>query len=206
MSLWLVGLLVVLCGCGNDDAEGPGVESQSSCEPGYNDDGGVCVPEACGTGTWGDLQVDETTVYVDVSAEHGGDGSAETPLWNIQGALDLAGDRGGGLVAVAAGTYAETLELGVDHSGVHLGGRCSDLVVLDASVGNASTAGITLALAYGRAQISGIEITRSNWAGVLLRTGTARLEDLHVSENAYVGIAVDRKGISPAAWTWWAAG
>ncbi len=38
------------------------------CDTGYLDDDGECVPVACGTGTWGNLEVDESTVYVDIAA------------------------------------------------------------------------------------------------------------------------------------------
>jgi hypothetical protein len=48
-----------------------------------------------------------------------GDGSAASPLGSIQAGADLAGSRGGGLVAIAAGTYVENLELGEAHRGSH---------------------------------------------------------------------------------------
>ena len=64
--------------------------------------------EACGTGTWGDLETDEDTVYVDGSAEAGGDGTADSPFTSIQDGLDAMGTTGG-MVAVAAGTYVENL-------------------------------------------------------------------------------------------------
>ncbi len=39
------------------------------CEVGWIADGDRCVPEACGTGTWGNLPVDGATVYVDITAD-----------------------------------------------------------------------------------------------------------------------------------------
>jgi hypothetical protein len=120
-------LLALVAACSEPGRHQP---EALACAEGWVADGEVCVPEECGTGRWGDLPVDEATVYVDAAATEGGDGSAEVPLRSIQPALDLAGDRGDGLVAVAAGTYAETLALTSDHAGVHLAGRCRELVFL----------------------------------------------------------------------------
>ncbi len=39
-------------------------------------DGETCVPEACATGTWGAVEGNADTVYVDGTADPGGDGSA----------------------------------------------------------------------------------------------------------------------------------
>ena len=108
-------------------------ESPPECAEGTVADGDVCVPEACGIGTWGDLPVDGDTVYVDGAADPGGDGSEDAPLASIQDGLDLAGSRGGGQVAVAAGSYSEALALDHGHAGVDLAGRCRELVTLDAS-------------------------------------------------------------------------
>ena len=82
---------------------GPAPDTDPDCDSGQLDDGGECVPAACGTGTWGNLEVDENTVYVDVTAAEGGDGSEAAPFSSIQAGLDAAGEADGGLVAVAAG-------------------------------------------------------------------------------------------------------
>ncbi len=155
-------------------------------------DGDVCVPEACGVGIWGDLPVDGATVYVDAAAAEGGDGSAEAPLQSIQPALEQAGSRGGGLVAVAAGSYAETLELGTDHAGVQLAGRCRELVTIDASVGDEDTPGIDIDSRYGEVEISGLSVARSRWIGVRVGSGVVRLVDLGVERSASYGILAYR--------------
>lgn len=89
-----------------------------------------CVPEACGAESWGTLDRDDGTVHVAPWGEDGGDGSEPSPLRSIQAGADLAGEQGGGLVAVAAGTWGENLELGSDHDGVRLAGRCPALVTI----------------------------------------------------------------------------
>ena len=127
---------------GRTTDSGPAIDPDPDCDTGYLDDEGECVPAVCGTGAWGNLEVDESTVYVDIAAAEGGDGSEAAPFTSIQAGLDAAGDADGSMVAVAAGTYPETLELGRGHDGVRLAGRCCELVVIDASVGDDSTPGI----------------------------------------------------------------
>ncbi len=192
----LVALGLGLTGC--DEARqrsGDSVELPE-CAEGWLADGGACVPEHCGTGSWGDLEVDGTTVYVDIEAAEGGDGSEGSPLRSIQPALDLAGSRGGGVVAVATGTYAETLALTSDHAGVQLAGRCRELVILDASVGDEDTPGIEVSAGYGEVELSGLTVQGAGLMGILLSSGQLRLRDLGSVGNAWSGLAV--KQASPA--------
>ncbi len=178
--------LLVACG-----APGPGdVGARLHCAAGYHDDGGVCVPEACGVGPWGDLPVDQATVHVDASAAEGGDGTAAYPLRGIQAALDLAGDRGGGLVAVAAGTYRETLWLSEAHGEVHLAGRCRELVTLDASAGEEATQGIVFHTRYEAAVMSDIAVQGAHDGGVLVGSGQIELERVEISGCAGAGVWV----------------
>ncbi|MFH1463470.1 MAG: right-handed parallel beta-helix repeat-containing protein [Pseudomonadota bacterium] len=174
----------------------PPLSDAPTCDTGYVADGDTCVPEACGTGTWGGLPVDAGTVYVSAEADEGGDGSAEAPLRGIQAALDLAGSQGGGLVAVAAGTYAETLTLTSDHAGVHLAGRCRDLVTLDASVGEEDAAGIAMALEDDAAEISGLTVRGAPKLGLVVVSGTVTGFDLILSGNGTVGaVAYQSEGV-----------
>ena len=152
--------LVVLVACSDDSVpDAPGDNDTiadpepSPCEAGYRQDHDLpteflddypdgCVPQECGLGRWGNLEVDGNTVFVDVQAEEGGDGSEQAPFTSIQDGLDAVGKAGGGMVAVAAGTYVENLLLSQDHNGVHLAGRCRELVVTDGSGGEVDEHGI----------------------------------------------------------------
>ncbi len=183
------GLGIGGLGCG-EKQQGTGDTGEvQTCAEGWLADRGACVPEACGVGTWGELPMDGSTIHVDIDAPEGGDGSAEAPLRSIQPALDLAGSRGGALVAVAAGTYAETVVMDSDHAGVHLAGRCRELVTLDASGGGADTPGIDIGVGYGEAEVSGLAVVGSSWVGVLATSGRLRLLDLSVEGSGDAGIA-----------------
>ncbi len=190
--LVLAPLLLSACGgpLRPDDTGAP-----LGCAEGYHRDAGACVPDACGSGTWGDLSVDEATVYVDVAASEDGDGSEAAPLRSIQTGLDLAGSRGGGTVAVAAGSYPENLELSSDHSGVHLAGRCRELVVLDANSGVEAAEGIRLELAAGEVELSGLSVVGAGGRGILLSSGVARMSSLRVQGSGFVGIVAYRASL-----------
>ena len=131
-----------------------------------------CVPAACGIGRWGNLELSGETVFVDAHASEDGDGSEEAPFTSIQVGLDTAGD-GGAHVVVAAGTYVENLALGVAHDGVHLAGRCRDLVVVDGSGGGDDESGIRAAgfMIDREWRVSGITVTNSPYAGIWLDGG-----------------------------------
>ncbi len=194
-AIWfLVGLTLVAGGCGNKQEKPTDTGSFPDCTAGYLADRGACVPEPCGTGAWGNVEVDSSTVFVDVNAEDGGDGSELHPLTSVQGGLDAAVRRGSSLVAVAEGTYLETLTITSDHVGVHLAGRCSELVTLDASRGDETTSGILVEVG-GEATISGMRIARSNYAGVRVTSGFVVLRELEIAENAWTGVMASRDSL-----------
>lgn len=170
----------------------PGVPGDQPvpCATGEVLDGAACVPEACGTGTWGGLTVDEDTVYVDASASEG-DGSESAPLASIQAGADLAGERGGGLVAISAGSYLENVALGDEHDGVTLAGRCNGLVSLDGTAGDELPA---IEVAGGRgspeATIVGLTVTGGTYSGVWVERATVSLSATDIRASALVGIVV----------------
>ena len=90
-----------------------------------------CVPEHCGSDAWGLLERTGETIHVAPWGDDSWDGSERWPYRSIQQGADEAGDAGGGLVAVAAGSYLENIELDSDHHGVEVAGRCRELVVID---------------------------------------------------------------------------
>jgi hypothetical protein len=87
----------------------------------------ACQPISdCGTGTWGNITTDATTIYVD--AGYGGgnsDGSDASPFTTIADALAVANP--GGQIAVAAGQYTERLTI---NQPLHIEGRCAEQVVI----------------------------------------------------------------------------
>ncbi len=189
--------VLMLAGC---PQLGPGRALQpEGCDEGFLDDGGACIPVGCGTGTWGELPVDDATVFVDIAAAEGGDGSVDAPLRSIQVALDLAGARGGGLVATAAGSYAETLALDSAHAGVRLAGRCRELVTLDASAGALDTPGIDIRAGYGAVELSGLSVVGATGQGVMMGSGEVSISDARMVGNASVGIEVQRSSLTAPA-------
>jgi len=178
---------------------GPIHDSAPGCDTGHLVDDGECVPASCGSGPWGNLDVDDSTVYVDATAAEGGDGGEAAPFTSIQAGLDAAGDADGGLVAVAAGTYPETLELGRDHDGVLLAGRCRELVVIDASVGDESTPGIDMDANSSEVEVSGVTVSGSRYVGVRIGRGTMTIRDCTVAESEYAGVQAYQAGIQATA-------
>ncbi|MFC1482174.1 right-handed parallel beta-helix repeat-containing protein [Myxococcota bacterium] len=80
----------------------------------------------CGTGTWGAIPIDGTTVFVDNSYGGGGsNGSQAAPFVTIQEAYDIVVP--GGQIAISAGEYEERL---VIDRPVRLTGRCAELVMI----------------------------------------------------------------------------
>jgi len=173
---------------------GPAPDSDPDCDTGYLEDDGECVPAACGTGTWGNLERDENTVYVDINAAVGGIGSETAPFASIQAGLDAAGDADGGTVAVAAGTYPETLELGREHDGVHLSGRCRELVVIDASVGDESTPGIDVDAKSSDVQVSGVTVRGAHYVGIRIGSGSLTVRDSRVEASEFLGLGAYQSG------------
>lgn len=92
-----------------------------------------CVPARCGTARWGLIDGNSSTLYVAPDGSRDGAGSEAQPFDSIQGAADAAAEAGGGLIAVAAGTYVENLEFGEEHDRVEIAGRCLELVTIDGS-------------------------------------------------------------------------
>ncbi|MFO0660851.1 MAG: hypothetical protein U0165_13615 [Polyangiaceae bacterium] len=138
----------------------------SACAPGFNfDNQGGCAPvlpeqscssglmavpgdascrevAPCGTGTWGDIPVDASTVYVDQSydgSSGASDGSATRPFTTIQAGINAASS--GAIVAIAEGSYAEGLQIynkpvklwGVCPSKVEVVGPSSGYAAIDIS-------------------------------------------------------------------------
>ncbi len=198
-QLWWAAVLI-LAGCDGRNQpccpQGPGdTGTGSTCGEGWNLDGDECVPQGCGVGTWGGLEVDTSTVYVDIAAAAGGDGSEGAPFTSIQAGLNAAGQAGGGMVAVARGSYSENLEIGTDHADVHLAGRCQELVVLDGVQLPTETPVIAVGSSGAAATLSGLTISGAGHYGISVSSGRVTLFDITIADSRNVGIFAYQSGI-----------
>ncbi len=196
MSTLALLLTALLSGCASE-ARKTTNDTTPPCTPGYHEEDDTCVPEACGTGTWGTLEVDASTVYV--SAGGTGDGSSEAPFGSIQQGLDATGAAGGGLVAVAAGTYHELLDIDARHAGIHLAGRCRELVVLDVSAADAFNPGVEIEMGPESVELSGLTVQRAGYEGIAVRGGEVTLRDVGITGSAYIGLIAAPRGIQTIA-------
>ena len=203
-------LLFLACNDDDDDDDAADDDTNSetpSCDPGYvltadlpdefmeeYPDG--CVPEDCGAGRWGNLETDGDTVYVDAYAGEDGDGSESAPFALIRDGLDTAGEAGGGIVAVAAGTYFENLSLTAVNKDIHLAGRCLDLVTMDGSNGEHHEA-VLYAYGYSGTEewmVSGVTVRGAPLYGILLVAGHLHVASASLLQNNAVGVLAEGNG------------
>jgi len=207
LILFVSVALFAALGCGDgapvdDDDDTIYEPSPSPCGPGFLQDPELpaellddfpdgCVPQKCGIGRWGNLEVEGDTVFVDAYAGDGGDGSEQAPFTSIQAGVDAAGEAGGGLVAVAAGTYVETLDFLVKHTGVQLAGRCHELVELDASEGEEDESGISADAGYSSDtvwDVSGLTVSGAPYIGIGIESGLLTAASIAVVGNWGAGV------------------
>ena len=184
MWFWLL-----LGGCVGTPGGGEPPANSTSCATGELLDGEDCVPEACGVGTWGNIA--GAAVYVDVAAGEGGDGSEGAPLRSIQAGLDRAATNEGGIVAVAAGSYVETIAMGDDHRNVTLAGRCRAMVTIDGSEGDdVPTIDVSGDRRTPTVGIQGVTVTGGTYTGLAVEQAVVSVTASDVRESAMVGILV----------------
>ena len=126
------GISPSACGTGfvaTDDRACDAVLPSDPCPPGQLAIPGetACHDVApCADGTWGDIPVDASTQYVDASYAGAApsDGSTSAPWKTIRQAVAAASS--GAIVAVAAGSYAETVS--IKGKSVRVWGRCPSKV------------------------------------------------------------------------------
>jgi hypothetical protein len=145
----------------------------ASCAPGL-----VALPgdadcheiAPCGEGTWGDIPVESNTEYVDASYQGGGsDGSSGQPWTTI--AQGIAAAEPGAIVAVAAGSYAEVLDI---TASVRLWGRCPSMVTVASADPNQATVLV-------RGGSEGVEIRNVTIDGGPVPLGIANATDVTAS-------------------------
>jgi len=135
----------------------------------------------CGSAPWGAIPVDATTTYVDASYAGGAsDGSAGKPFTTIASALAAAAP--GAIVAVAAGSYPETL---APAAAVKLWGRCPSMVAI---AGPAGASVLTLGAGASGSEVHTIALTGGG-AGVAIQGGSSvTLDRIWVHDTALVGV------------------
>ncbi len=164
---------------------------------GLVDDSWPCDPGNCGDGTWGVLPLAADTVFVDVQANDGGNGSEQAPFQSIQTGLDAAAGAGGGMVAVAGGVYSENLVLTEEHAQVQLAGRCADRVFLDGAAGGEDDATVLVEGSFSSGdgvQIAGLTVLGGQWGGVVVAAGHVVLEYAVIEQNVGAGVVVSYPG------------
>jgi uncharacterized protein DUF1565 len=133
----------------------------------------------CGAAPYGDIAVTADTKHVDAAYAGGqNDGTAAHPFTTIQAAIDAAAP--GGLVAVAAGSYTEDID--IDRS-IQVRGRCPSMVDL---VGQGAVSAV-LVHADG-AVFAGMAVTGPTIGVVVSGAVDARLESLWVHDTVGRGI------------------
>ncbi|MBW2524804.1 MAG: hypothetical protein JRI23_11540 [Deltaproteobacteria bacterium] len=141
-------------------------DGDRGCEPVLPDEpcgpGLIAVPgdtscrelSSCGTGTWGNIPTDATTVYVDASYLGGSnDGSQERPFTTLAAAVGAAPTNA--LIALAAGTYVEGLVL--QEQPVRIWGRCASMVEIVAAP--SAQAPIVIATSGAGSELHGVALT-----------------------------------------------
>ncbi len=155
---------------------------------------GVCEPAACGLGTWGTIPVDDATVYVHETAAAGGDGSMAAPVQTIRAGVDLAASRGGGRVAVGAGTYSENLSLTDGDDGVSVIGRCAQMVTVDGS-GASSASAVTVVGSRTPPEVTLAGLTLAGgYIGLTVSNAIVSASSVSVEKSSGAGVSLTRNG------------
>jgi hypothetical protein len=140
----------------------------------------------CGTGAWGDAPLDADTEYVDGSyAGNDSDGSPTKPWPTIQQGVDAA--TSGAVVAVAAGSYVEDVEL--TGKAVRIWGRCPRLVEI---VGSATGYAPVLVSELGDgSELHNLALTGSNAGLVVAASEQLLAAGVWIHDTAQRGVAVE---------------
>ena len=181
----------LLAACkGTASEPGPRDEEPVGCATGEVLDGEVCVPVACGVGTWGNIAVDGATIYVSMGGT--GNGTEANPMGSIQAGVDAVGALGGGLVAVSGGIYFETIAMGDDHRNVTLAGRCRELVTIDGSGGEEVPAIEVIGERLRRPEmgIAGVTVTGGRYVGVWVQGAEVSMTASDIRANLLVGVLI----------------
>ena len=136
----------------------------------------------CGSGTWGEIITSAKTIFVDQSFTGGSsDGTQAKPYSTIAAAL--AGATAGDHIAVAAGTYKESVSI---ERAVTLEGRCAQMVTISKDGGYAA---VEMKSSASGAVLRGVTITGSG-TGLRVSSLTTTVERVAVQGCESWGIYV----------------
>ena len=183
--------LLLACADPTPSSDAPVATTTTTPSPCATDellDGDLCVPIACGTGTWGGRTGDG---YVDASVTVTGEGTAEAPFLSIAVGVAALADHGGTLL-VAAGSYPETLRFDESHDQVDVVGRCAEKVILDGSGGEEDSLVVLVDARHAtRVGLSGLTVSGGQAGGVGVLGGQLTLSGLVITDNKRMGLYAD---------------
>ncbi|MFC1482264.1 hypothetical protein ACFL51_00505, partial [Myxococcota bacterium] len=146
----------------------------------------------CGTGTWGLIEIDATTVFVDASADAtGADGSQGAPYVTIQEAYDVVVP--GGQIAVAAGEYEERLVINKE---VRLTGRCAELVTIRGGWLVVAQVPVTIAVEGSGTTIRGVTLTGDVEGIKIFDAVGITVAEVQIVEAGSYGLWAENAGLS----------
>jgi hypothetical protein len=143
----------------------------------------------CASGNWGNIPVDATTQYVDLTYAGGGsDGSQSKPWTKILDALIAA--KSGAIVALAAGSYTEAVTF--QNKPVRLWGRCPGQVEI---VGSAqSTVALQVLPGADGSEVHNLAITGPSIGVFVTGAKGVVLQSLWLHDTMYRPVAVQDMG------------
>ncbi|MFH2010968.1 MAG: hypothetical protein ABI333_30490 [bacterium] len=147
----------------------------------------TCQPLGdCGTSTFGNIQDDGITVYVDQTADAtSADGSVQAPFVTIGEALAVVVP--GGRIAVAEGEYLERVTLS---DPLRLAGRCAERVTMRGPIFLGSpTPPLTIGAGGSGSTVSGFTLTGPGKGLQISGAVQVSVEEVEVTETGDVGIS-----------------
>jgi hypothetical protein len=147
----------------------------------------TCRPVApCGPAKYDGIPVDATTQFVDASFIGTSDGSESAP-WTTIGD-GIANAAFGGIVAVAAGTYAEVVDISV--TAVELWGVCPEQVTISPPGTDAMTRAITIRNGAHGTEVHRVGITSMGIGVGVFTSSEVVLDEIWIHDTGFVGLGV----------------
>lgn len=140
----------------------------------------------CGQGKWGDIPIDAKTEFVDGSyAGQDSDGTEQKPWTTIQAGLNAVAY--GGIVAVAAGTYAEDVEVAFTPAAVW--GVCPAKVTIQ----GVSPDDVAFGVFVSWGELHGVHLTGPGAGAFAMKNADLLLDQVWLEGTQVVGILCDER-------------